>query len=150
VAATPPDSPATPAPISDGVLGMARTTTEPAGRLASSRSDEMPATIESTRRGPDTPRARRAASATSGFTASRTSSASVGPLTTVNPGWAASSLARCVGSVSLTAMSPIGAQPAATSPLSRAEPIFPPPTRRSLGAMSERYQRLSEVPAPFP
>ena len=53
VAALPPDMPATPAPISEGVLGMARTTTSPGWSAASSRAVDSPATIESTRLMPD-------------------------------------------------------------------------------------------------
>ena len=52
MAAIPPDRPATPAPMSAGVLGMARTTTEPGGMTASSRADEIPATMDRTRRRP--------------------------------------------------------------------------------------------------
>ena len=67
MAALPPDRPATPAPTRAGVLGMARTTTAPGGSAASSRADERPATMESTRRTPtagqgaqDRPRPHRA------------------------------------------------------------------------------------------
>ena len=102
----PPDSPATPAPISAGVLGMARTTTEPGGMTASSRADEIPATIDSTRRAPLAARVSSTASATSGLTASTTSSAPTGPdRPRSGPGWAASRRARWAGPVSLTTRS---------------------------------------------
>ena len=55
---------------------------------------------------------------------------------------------RWAGSGSLTARSPTGAQPAAIRPVSRAEPIFPPPTTSSFGAMPERYQRPDRPPGP--
>ncbi len=70
LAKEPPDIAATPAPMSAGVFGMARTTAGSPPSACSRRWQGTPATIESTRRTPLTPSARQAPSAWSGFTAS--------------------------------------------------------------------------------
>ena len=119
---------AAPAPMSAGVLGMARTTGVPSPSQRSSLAKGTPAAIDSTRWQPASASALQAASTSLGLTAITAPSASPdGSGTTRSPAYADSSSLRLASMGSTTTTSPTWAQPALSSPDSRASPIFPPP-----------------------